>query len=96
MLSQTASPALLGSFVRRFCSCGFVRACGCGEAQPISGWTVTGLTELRQLMREHGSLLRVAALLMRSGRDCNVALDALLGRSPTHALAVLEARAARP
>tara|TARA_R110002167_G_scaffold12963_6_gene54894 strand:+ start:5971 stop:6252 length:282 start_codon:yes stop_codon:yes gene_type:complete len=80
--------------LRRFCSCDFT--CSCGAERPQSGWSVSGLTELRALMLEHHSLTKVSALLSRSQRDCNVALDTLLGRSPTHALAVLEARAARP
>lgn len=84
-------PALL----RRFCRCDFVSPCGCGQEPPRSGWTVAGLTGLRDLYREHRSLTRVAALTSRRQHDCNVALDALLGRTPTHALAVLEAQAAK-
>lgn len=87
--------ALGPALVRRFCACDFVSPCRCGLEPPKSGWTVAALTEVRDLMREHRSLAVVASLTSRTRRDCNIALDALLGATPTHALARLEARAER-
>ena len=55
----------------------------------------TTLAELRQLMREHANLETVALLTGASRRECNVALNALVGRTPAHALAALEARKTR-
>lgn len=84
-------PALL----RRFCSCELERACTCDAEPSLSGWSVEALTELWELMRLHGSAATAAHLMRRTLRDCNVALDALLGATPTHALARLEAQAAK-
>lgn len=84
-------PALL----RRFCSCGVDNDCRCGLPRRMTGWTAGSLGELRHLMREHGSLDVVAALLGETKHECNKALDALLGATPTHALARLEAQAAK-
>ncbi len=94
---MAASHALaMGSaLLRRFCSCGVDSACRCGLPRRLTGWTVEGLTELRELMREHHSLYTVAALIGETTHECNKALDALLGATPTHALARLEAKAAR-
>jgi hypothetical protein len=82
------------ALLRRFCGCAFERACKCGGEPSRSGWTVESLSELQQLMREHGSVQTAALLLNRTVRECNIALDRLISRSPVHALAVLEARAA--
>lgn len=87
--------ALGPALVRRFCGCGAANDCRCGLPRPQTGWTVDGLAELRQLMREHGSLETVAYLTARTRHECNLALDALLGATPVHALARLEAQAAR-
>lgn len=84
-------PALM----RRFCSCDFTAPCRCGQEPPKSGWTVHGLAHLWDLMKEHGSLAIAAQLLDRTQHDCNIALDALLGATPAHALARLEARVER-
>lgn len=81
--------------LRRFCSCELERVCQCGGEPSKSGWTVEGLTELKELMREHGSVQTAALLLNRTVHDCNIALDRLMSRTPVHALAVLEAWAAR-
>ncbi len=98
MATATASMASdMGSLgpmiLRLFCACGADNHCRCGRDKPASGWTVAALEDLRDLMREHQSLFTVAALTGRTRRECNVALDALLCRTPTHALAVLEAQA---
>lgn len=87
----TAQPG----FIRRFCSCGVNNRCSCGLPLPATGWTVAGLTEVRQAMKEHLSLSAVVEITGRSRHDCNVALFALMGRTPAHALAALEAKAAR-
>jgi len=83
------------TIVRRFCACGARNRCRCDLPPARSGWTVEGLVELRQLMREHASLETVALLTGASRRECNVALNALVGRTPAHALAALEARKTR-
>lgn len=98
MWGQTAlAPigVLQDQLVRRFCGCGADNACRCGLPRRLTGWTVESLTELRQLMHDHGSLHAAAALLGETSHECNLALDALMSRTPTHALAVLEARKAR-
>lgn len=87
----TAQPG----FIRRFCSCGAVNRCACGLPRPESGWTVAGLTALRQAMKDHLCLATVSAVTGRTTHDCNVALFALMGRTPAHALAALEAKAAK-
>lgn len=89
---RAAGAALLTSagIVRRYCDCGVRQSCRCGLPLASSGWSVAGLTDLRDLMREHGSLKTVARLSGRSVRECNRALNALLGRTPVHALAALE------
>lgn len=79
--------------VRRYCRCDFVRRCTCGDPTPASGWTVERLARLRALMNEHGSVAIAAFLLGEPAQRCNIALNDLLGRTPAHALAVLEARA---
>jgi hypothetical protein len=83
------------TIIRRFCACGTKNHCRCDLPPARSGWTVEGLVELRQLMREHASLETVALLTGASRRECNVALNALVGRTPAHALAALEARKTR-
>jgi len=87
----SVAPVPIDLIVRRFCACGAMNRCDCDLPPPRSGWTVDSLTELRQLMREHGSLETVAMITGVSRRDCNVALNALIGRTPVHALAALEA-----
>ena len=58
-----------------------------------SGWTAGGLTELRDLAHSfRGDLTEVAAALGRDRSDCDIALNALLGRSPTQALQALDRR----
>lgn len=79
--------------VRRYCDHG--AGCGCDLPRAASGWTVEGLADLRRQMREHGSLRTVAIINGRGMQECNLALDALFGRTEVHALAVLEARAER-
>lgn len=86
---------LFSSVVRRFCACELERICRCGLPRTRSGWSVESLTTLRATMREHGSLETTAAVLGESRRRCNVALNALIGRTPAHALAALEHLAER-
>lgn len=93
--TTTIEPRQFTALVRRFCSCDFVRVCHCGLPQTRSGWTVAALARLKREMQEHGSLQRAAETLGESRQRCNIALDALLGRTPTHALAALEAKAAK-
>lgn len=87
----SVAPMPVDRIVRRFCACGTMIRCHCDLPPARSGWTVEGLAELRQLMREHGSLETVALITGASRRDCNVALNALIGRTPVHAFAALEA-----
>lgn len=82
-------------FIRRYCSCDLERICRCGLPSSRSGWTIDKLTRLQQAMREHGSLGPAAAEVGETRHRANVALDAMLGKSPVHALAALEARASR-
>lgn len=86
-----APPARLSVFMRRFCCCGRCNVCHCGLPRPTSGWTVERLTRLRAEMALHNDLTIVAELLGETRHGCNLALDALLGATPTHALARLEA-----
>lgn len=90
-----ASPARLAGFVRRFCECGALNRCVCNRPRPASGWTVGRLSYLRELMHDHGSVGVAADVLGDSVQRCNLALNALLGRTPAHALAALEAAAER-
>lgn len=87
--------ALGGRLIRRFCHCALEQLCRCGLQPSRSGWSVAGLIELQQLMAEHGSVATAARLLNRTLQDCNIALDRLMGRTPAHALAALEAWAER-
>jgi hypothetical protein len=67
-------------------------------ARPMtrSGWTVSKLTELREVAADFGGdLTEIASLIGETRRRCNIALDALVGRTPEQALAVLEAAADR-
>ncbi|WP_312203874.1 hypothetical protein [Brevundimonas sp.] len=58
-----------------------------------SGWTVGRLSALRELAHSfRGDLTEVAAALGCDKADCDIALNALLGRTPTQALQALEAR----
>ncbi len=93
--TTTFEPRQVPGLVRRYCGCGGLNACRCGLPRPNSGWTVASLTRLRTAMRDHGSLQIAAAELGDSVQNCNIALNALLGRTPTHALAALEAKAAK-
>lgn len=81
--------------IRRYCRCDLERICRCGLPSSRSGWTVAKLARLQQAMREHGSLGPAAAEVGETRHRANVALDAMLGKSPVHALAALEARASR-
>lgn len=57
-----------------------------------SGWTVGRLSALRELAHSfRGDLTEVAAALGRDRSDCDIALNALLGRTPTQALQALNA-----
>lgn len=58
-----------------------------------SGWTVGCLSALRELAHSfRGDLTEVAAALGRDKADCDIALNALLGRTPTQALQALGCR----
>ena len=81
--------------IRRYCSCDLERVCGCDLVRTRSGWTVEKLIRLQQAMREHRSLRAAAAEVEETCHRANLALDAMLGKSPAHALAALEARASR-
>lgn len=64
------------------------------EPRGRSGWTIAKLALLRELNREFRSdLVEIADLLGETRHHCNLALDAMLGRSPIEAYAFLEARA---
>lgn len=79
--------------VRRYCACGQLNRCTCGLPRPSSGWTVGRLAELRTLRREGFSLEHAAFQVASTPQRCNIALNALVGRTPGHALAVLERQA---
>lgn len=67
-------------------------------ARPLtrSGWTISKLTELREISADFGGdLTEIASLMGETRRRCNMALDALVGRTAEEALAVLEAAADR-
>lgn len=81
--------------IRRYCVCELGRGCLCDLASSRSGWTIEKLARLRQSMRDHGSLSIAAAEVDETVRRANVALEALLGRSPQQAFAALEAKVAR-
>ncbi len=58
-----------------------------------SGWTVGCLSALRELAYSfRGDLTEVAAALGRDRTDCDIALNALLGRTPSQALQALDRR----
>lgn len=82
-------------FIRRFCSCGADNRCVCGRPRAVTGWSIGGLMEVRRIMRLHHSLAAVVVQTGRSSHDCNIALNALMGRTPAHALAALEAKTER-
>lgn len=88
---MTATPFL----VRRYCSCDLERICRCSLPRTLSGWTVGKLSRLKLAMREHGSLSTAAAEVGETLHRANVALDTMLGKTPTQALAALEAKASR-
>lgn len=59
-----------------------------------SGWTITSLSDLRDLTNSYRcDLTEVAAAMGRDKSDCDIALNALLGRTLHQALLALEARA---
>lgn len=61
-----------------------------------SGWTIAKLALLRELNHAFRSdLVEIADLLGETRHHCNVALDAMLGRSPIEAYAFLEQRASK-
>ncbi|MDO9607254.1 MAG: hypothetical protein Q7J26_01915 [Brevundimonas sp.] len=81
--------------IRRYCSCDLERICRCDLPRTLSGWTVGKLSRLKLAMREHGSLSTAAAEVGETLHRANVALDTMLGKTPTQALAALEAKASR-
>lgn len=81
--------------IRRYCSCDLERICRCGLPQTLSGWTVGKLSQLRLAMREHGSLSIAAAEVGETLQRANIALDTMLGKTATQALAALEAKASK-
>lgn len=86
---------LAGALVRRYCGCGSMNRCVCGLPRPASGWTVERLEQLKALSKGGADLATAASALGETAQRCNRALDAMIGRSPTHALAFLERQAAR-
>lgn len=59
-----------------------------------SGWTIAKLALLRELNHAFRSdLVEIADLLGETRHHCNLALDAMLGRSAIEAYAYLEQRA---
>ncbi|RYE61087.1 MAG: hypothetical protein EOP20_00695 [Hyphomicrobiales bacterium] len=87
--------AMGGALLRRFCSCPARTTCVCGLKPTKSGWSAPALAELKLAMNDLRSVSVVAVRLNRTTHDCNRALDVLIGRTPQHALAVLEAQSAR-
>lgn len=81
--------------IRRYCSCDLERICCCDLPKTLSGWTVGKLSRLKLAMREHGSLSTAAAEVGETLQRANIALDTMLGKTPTQALAALEAKASR-
>lgn len=81
--------------IRRYCSCDPLRFCRCGHPRTQSGWTVGKLSRLKLAMQQHGSLSPAAAEVGETLQRANIALDAMLGATPTQALAAMEAKAAR-
>jgi hypothetical protein len=81
--------------IRRYCSCDLERICRCDLPRTLSSWTVGKLSRLKLAMREHGSLSTAAAEVGETLHRANVALDTMLGKTPTQALAALEAKASR-
>lgn len=58
-----------------------------------SGWTVGALVDLRDLsISFRGDLTEIAVAMGTDRLDCDIALNALIGRSPAEAFAALEAR----
>jgi hypothetical protein len=88
-MSAAFERVLRAAPIARFCGCRS-GACNCGLKRPMSGWTVESLTELQNEMRLHLSLKAVVEQLGGDTQGYNIALNALLGRTPAHALAVLE------
>lgn len=95
MLAQTTNILANPGLVRRYCSCAIPATECCDLPQRHSGWTVERLAALRREMQAHGSVQKAAEALGESLQRCGIALFALLGRSPAHALAALERQAAR-
>jgi len=79
--------------VRRYCACDLERICRCGLPQTLSGWSVGKLSRLKLAMETHRSLSSAAAEVGETLQRANIALDEMLGATPTQALARMEARA---
>ncbi|NBW06949.1 MAG: hypothetical protein EBR82_02860 [Caulobacteraceae bacterium] len=82
-----------GVIVRRYCDCGALNRCVCGLPRADSGWTVDRLQRLRILRLEGHSVSECAFQLGQDAQQTNIAINAMLGRTPAHALAVLERQA---
>ena len=95
MLATALSFDAPRAIVRRYCGCGVLNRCICNLPRPASGWTIERLSELRRLKCEGLSLDDAAFELGESRQRCNIALNALIGRTPAHALAALEHQAKR-
>lgn len=93
--TATATERLEHTAVRRFCACGRNNVCRCDLPRPLTSWSVEALQQLRQRRIAGYDLKQAAAAAGVTVQECNQALDALVGKTATHALAVLEARAAR-
>lgn len=87
--------AMGGRLIRRYCSCASAEPCTCGLKPRKSGWTAKELAALQATMKQLASVSAAALKLQRTTHDCNRALDVLVGRTPAHALAVLETQTAR-
>lgn len=96
MSATATTPDALGAhFVRQYCRCASAAVCDCDLPQRQSVWTVESLQQLRQRRLAGYDLNQAAQAAGVTLQECNQALDALLGRSALHALALLEAQAAR-
>lgn len=90
---EAVPSAFLGAIIRRFCSCELERVCRCGLPRTRTGWTVASLSRLREVHGQTHDLTLTAMMLGETRNRCNLALDHLIGRTPAHALAALEAAA---
>jgi hypothetical protein len=82
-----------GALIRRYCGCGALNRCCCGLPKPDSGWTVERLQELQALRHEGHSVSDCAFQLGQDAQRVNIAINVMMGRTPAHALAVLERQA---